>query len=99
MKARTIGLGTIRSGLDQDICIDFESSEGLERGIKIQSGFARKSYRSHVLLAACHSEDLAVERTSRGLFTDALLKTLKHIGIDKLKYTTLLDRMPPLGDW
>ena len=81
--------------LDQHI-IDFETSEGLGRGTKFHAGFAHKGLMSHVLLAACHSDELAFERTSGGLFTDALLKTLKHIGFDKLTYTTLLDLMPTL---
>ena len=75
----------------------FESSKGLERGIKVHSGFARKGLRSHVLLAACRSQELAYERTMRGVFTVALLKTLMDIGIDNLTYATLFDRMPPLS--
>ena len=77
----------------------FKSSDSEARGlvgraIEAKSGFALDS---HVLLAACHSTEKAFERTGRGLFTDALLKTLKFIGIDKLKYNTLLNQMPLLG--
>ena len=72
--------------------------EGSGRGIEIQSGFARRGLRSHVLLAACRPLELAYERTSRGVFTVALLKTLVNIGIDKLTYATLFDHwMPPLS--
>ena len=63
----------------------------------MHSGFSRKGLRSHVLLAACRSQELAYERTSRGVFTVALIKTLKDIGVDKLTYATLFDRMPPLS--
>ena len=64
----------------------------------VYSGFAREGLRSHVLLAACHSQDFAYERTGRGVFTVALLETLMKIGIDKLTYATLFDvRMPPLS--
>ena len=69
----------------------------VERGATVKSGFARKGLRSHVLLAACQSQESAYERTSsqRGVFTLALLDTLIAIGIDKLTYATLFDlRMP-----
>ena len=67
------------------------------RGTEVHSGFARKGLRSHVLLAACRSQELAYERTSRGVFTVALLETLVSIGIDKLTYATLLGQMPLLS--
>ena len=66
----------------------------------VHSGFAREGLRSHVLLAACHSDGAAYERKSRGVFTVALLETLMkpEIEIDKLTYATLFDvRMPPLS--
>ena len=95
-RARAIEVGSVPSNLDQDIWGD---SECLERGTEVHSGFARKGLRSHVLLAACHSQESAYERTSRGVFTVALLETLMHpnIGIDKLTYATLLDQIPPLS--
>jgi hypothetical protein len=100
-KARAIDVKYVPSDLDQDIWIGFESSKdsGLYsgRGTEVLSSSARKGLRSHVLLAACHSQELAYERTSRGVFTVALLETLMKIGIDKLTYATLLDRMPPLS--
>jgi hypothetical protein len=68
-----------------------------ERGVEVHSGFARKGLRSHLLLAACHSLELAYERTNRGVFTVALLKILMDIGFDKLTYATLLGQMPPLS--
>ena len=49
------------------------------------------------VLVACQSRELAYERTNRGAFTVALLKTLVDIGVDKLTYATLFDRMPPLS--
>ena len=53
---------------------------------------------SHVLLAACHSNGVAYERTSRGVFTVALLETLMKFGVNKLTYASLIDvRMPPLS--
>ena len=87
-------MGNVPSNLDKDI---WESSEsmGLGRGTEVHSGFARKGLRSHVLLAACRSQELAYERTSRGLFTVALLKTLMDIGIGKLTYASLFDQWMP----
>ena len=93
-----IDVGNIPSDLDQDIWIDFETSNNPERGTEVHSGFACKGLRSHVLLAACHSQEKAYERTSRGVFTVALLKTLVEVGIDKLTYATLFNHwMPPLS--
>ena len=93
-KARGIDVGNIPpSNLDEDIWSAFEWSG---RGTEVHSGFARKGLRSHVLLAACHSQELAYERTSRGVFTVALLKTLMDNGIE-LTYATLFDRMPLLS--
>ena len=98
LKARDIDVENVPSNLDQDIWNVFESSSGSERGTEVHSGFARKGLKSHVLLAACRSQELAYERTSRGAFTVALLKTLTDIGIDKLTYATLFDHwMPPLS--
>ena len=101
-KARAIDLGNVKvpSNLDQDIWSVFESSKDLEfeRGTMVHSGFAREGLRSHVLLAACHSDGVAYERTSRGVFTVTLLETLMKIGINKLTYANLFDvRMPPLS--
>ena len=102
-KARAIDVGNVPSDLDKDIWSVFESSSkprSLERGTKVHSGFARKGLRSHILLAACRSHELAYERTtrSRGVFTMALLETLIDVGIDKLTYATLFSHwMPPLS--
>ena len=92
---RGIDVGNIPSDLDQDVWSGFDS-ENVERGSQVHSGFARRGLRSHVLLAASRAEELAYERTSRGVFTVALLKTLKDVGIDKLTYASLLQRMPHL---
>ena len=97
--ARGVDIRNVPPNLDKDIWSVFESSNDQleERGTKIHSGFARRGLRSHVLLAASRSQELAYERTSRGVFTVALLKTLVDIGIDKLTYASLFDRMPALS--
>ena len=97
LKARRIHVGKVPSNLDQNIWSVFESSDVRQRGVVVHSDFARKGLRSHVLLAACRPQELAYERTSRGVFTVALLETLVKFGIDKLTYATLFHlRMPPL---
>ena len=70
----------------------------MERKTEVHSGFAHKGLRSHILLAACHSQGSAYERTSRGLFTVALLDTLVDCGINNLTYATLLSQMPRLSN-
>jgi hypothetical protein len=91
-EARGIDVENLSPKLDENIWIDF-----VERGVEVPSGFLRKGLRSHVLLAACHSEKSAYERTSRGVFTVALIDTLADIGINNLTYTTLLGQMPTLS--
>ena len=62
----------------------FESSNGLERGTEVNASFIHSGLRFHVLLAACGSEESAIEHKSRGLFTQRLLEALPIFEIDKL---------------
>ncbi|KAG8679082.1 hypothetical protein FRC09_019273 [Ceratobasidium sp. 395] len=62
----------------------------------ISKGFANQDLRSHVLLAACGSEELAYETDGIGDFTAALLKTLKQFGADKTTYKGCIERLPTL---
>ena len=82
---RGIDVGNVPSDLDEGIWSS--------RGIEVHSGAARKGLISHVLLAASRSQGSAFER----VFTVALLKILVGIGIDRLTYTTLFDRILPLS--
>ena len=93
---RGIDAGHVPSDLDRDFWIDFESSQSSGRGTEVNAGFAQHGLRSHVLLAACGSEELALEYKSRGLFTQRLLEALTTFEIDKLTYTGLIQRMPRL---
>ena len=68
----------------------------LGRGTEVNAGFTHGGLRSHVLLAACGSEESAIELGSRGLFTQRLLEALTTFEIDKLTYAGLLQRMPRL---
>lgn len=51
---------------------------------------------SHVLLAACRSDEVAGEERGRGLFSQALLETLRAVGAEKLTYVDLRRRLPDL---
>jgi hypothetical protein len=93
---RGIDAGNIPSELDRDVWIDFESSKGSERGTDVKVGFTHGGLRSHVLLAACSSQESAIEQKSRGLFTQGLLDVLTNSEIDKLTYAGILKRMPRL---
>ena len=103
----------VPSGLDENIWSVSESSRGSEPGRESQdsssdskrsersavvhSGSAFMGLRSHVLLAACHSEEFAEELMNRGVFTKALFETLENVGIDNLTYAALIARMPDLS--
>lgn len=63
------------------------------RGSRTVPGFARKGLSSHVLLAACNQKEEAQERLGRGRFSKALMHALVDVGVDKLTYASLLDRM------
>ncbi|QRW26007.1 ICE-like protease (caspase) p20 domain protein [Rhizoctonia solani] len=49
---------------------------------------------SHVHLAACGSEEKAYEEDGRGVFTVALLKSIRAHGVDKLTYHNLVKSLP-----
>ena len=88
--------GKISPELDRHLWIGFESSKGLERGTDVNADYTHRGLKSHVLLAACGSEESAIERKGRGLFTQGLLDTLRTSEIDKLTYARLLQRIPLL---
>ena len=94
---RGIDVGNIPP--DQDVWVDFESLKVSGRGIEVNANFTHGGLRSHVLLAACGSEESALEQSSKGVFTQKLLDTLTTYEIDKLTYADLLQRMPRLPRW
>ncbi|KAF8150599.1 caspase domain-containing protein [Crassisporium funariophilum] len=71
-------------------------AESDTRGVAISRGFLQSGLRSHVLLAACKSDERAREVKSSGDFTKALLYTLNTMSIDKITYTDLIEELPPL---
>ncbi|KAH0832379.1 hypothetical protein J3R83DRAFT_13411 [Lanmaoa asiatica] len=72
--------------------ISIGTSGEVEQG-KLLLVSAYHGLQSHVLLAACGEKELAYEHEGRGLFTTALLETLKNCAIDDLTYSAVLERI------
>ncbi len=53
----------------------------------IKSGFSNSVWGSHILLAACRCNEYAREEDEQGIFTGALLKSLKHFASGDLPPT------------
>ncbi|KAG8797605.1 hypothetical protein FRC17_007700, partial [Serendipita sp. 399] len=53
---------------------------------------------SHVLLAACASNQNAIEDHGRGIFTQTLLKTITVLGIKHTTYAHLIKQLPQIPD-
>ncbi|KIM78109.1 hypothetical protein PILCRDRAFT_603746 [Piloderma croceum F 1598] len=89
-ETRTVKLASnMPVNLDQKVWSD----SGASRATEIAPGFARTGLRSHVLLAACSSTETAKETGGRGVFTKALLTLLRRHGVEKLRYSDVLQRM------
>ena len=69
---------------------DFLRNTGKGRGY-------RRIPETHVLLAACREDQTAREQNSGGLFTSALLDTLKTNRFDTIAYKDLILRLPNIG--
>jgi hypothetical protein len=52
---------------------------------------------SHIHLAACGSREEAWEEHGRGVFTVALLKSIRASGVDKISYRNLMISLPMLS--
>ncbi|KAG9123528.1 hypothetical protein FRC07_014828 [Ceratobasidium sp. 392] len=82
--------------LPASIDLDILPKKSEARHAVVAKGFAYQELRSHVLLAACGSQELAYETDGAGDFTAALLKTLKEYGADKTTYKGCIQRLPVL---
>ncbi|KAF8182905.1 caspase domain-containing protein, partial [Pholiota molesta] len=67
------------------------------RGIRVASDYVASGQRSHILLAACRSNEYAREANNRGVFTQALLQVLPGLDISTITYKELLKRIPHLS--
>ncbi|KZS99633.1 uncharacterized protein LAESUDRAFT_718559 [Laetiporus sulphureus 93-53] len=85
---------TIPLHLDEGIWADGEDSSN--RGTEFVAGFANAGLRSHVLISACSSREVAMEENGRGIFTSALLEILSAFGVDQLTYSEIPQRIPAL---
>ncbi|PPR00906.1 hypothetical protein CVT26_015516 [Gymnopilus dilepis] len=63
------------------------------RGSRPAPLYEHGGLKSHILLAACGSLELAVESNGRGNFSSALLNLLKRVPPDELRYCELLGKM------
>ncbi|PPQ85603.1 hypothetical protein CVT25_012510 [Psilocybe cyanescens] len=68
--------------------IDRENSQGSKTGRYSHSGL-----KSHMLLAACASNEKAHEHQDGGLFSTALLNLFRTVPLDQLRYCDILPRM------
>lgn len=58
--------------------------------------FVHAAFNSHILLAACGIDEDANEANGSGVFTSALLQTLKQVIGEHLSYRQLMTRIPDL---
>lgn len=82
--------------LPKDLDAKLLTGDGNTRGVKLAAGFLNHGLESHVLFAACNSNEVAREAKGRGAFTTALLATLATVCTDKISYTDLLRRIDAL---
>jgi hypothetical protein len=81
---------TIPPDIDSDLWTD------ASRDINVPKDFKYHGMRSHVLLSACSSGENAMEVDKRGVFTQALLATLRSFGVQNLTYRLAIERLDPL---
>jgi hypothetical protein len=73
---------------------DHEILFGDGRATAISSQYESHGLQSHVLLAACMTNQTAKELEGRGLFTSELLKLLRVAGTENITYRELIARLP-----
>jgi hypothetical protein len=91
-RTRTIRIAKpLPDDVDQDIFRRWGA-----RATSVPSPFQYTGAASHVLLAACAANERAIEEEGRGIFTLALLNTIKDVGYQNLTYAEIIRRLPPL---
>ncbi|KAG8754566.1 hypothetical protein FRC14_004946 [Serendipita sp. 396] len=81
--------------IPNDLDIDIWGTSMANR-VKIPPEFKYLGSASHLLLAACASNQSAMENNGRGVFTQALLETITTLGVENLTYATLIKHLPDL---
>jgi len=59
----------------------------------------RGDLKSHILIAACSSSELAKEVNGHGSFSSALLKLLYSISPDEIRYSDILNYMDMIPEY
>jgi hypothetical protein len=80
------------SDVDEDIF-----KRGRAPSTAVPNLFQYNGAASHVLLAACAANELAIEEEGRGAFTRAFLDTITKIGYRNLTYADVIRRLPRLN--
>lgn len=62
-------------------------------------GYFQGGTRSHVLLAACGAEEMAMEENDRGIFTTALIQKLEANGANRVSYAELIHQIGSLSGY
>lgn len=76
--------------------VEFVSLDGNRSAVTAEA-HSMKGGASHVSLAACRTHESAFEKKGRGVFTKALIETLRTFGPGKLTYRELVRSMPELS--
>ena len=63
------------------------------RGSGVSSDLLHGGLKSHILIAACSSSELATEADGRGNFSTAFLKLLRSTSPDEIRYSDILTYM------
>lgn len=88
--------------LHNKICDNLNKDEvkdviGAARGSYIPTGFSYVGSKSHMLLAACKSTEVALESDGRGHFSTKFLELLSNKRPDKLKYCDVISNLAIKG--
>ncbi|THU96129.1 hypothetical protein K435DRAFT_893462, partial [Dendrothele bispora CBS 962.96] len=83
----------IMSTIDQELLREIPDED---RQVIISKGFEKTGAASHVLLAACSSNQTAVEHGGRGRFTFALTSLLRSFDLNAMTYQDAISRMDDL---
>ncbi|PVF95453.1 hypothetical protein CPB86DRAFT_590535 [Serendipita vermifera] len=86
---------TITGPLPDDVDQDIFERRGT-RSTAVPKGFQFSGVASHVLLAACASNERAIEEGGRGVFTRVFLDTVTRMGHKNLTYSELIRHLPIL---
>ncbi|KAF8605216.1 hypothetical protein BDV93DRAFT_572816, partial [Ceratobasidium sp. AG-I] len=85
----------IPTNIDADI-LSYKLSHELDTCSRCPEPLLNTNQSSHIFYAACGSAEKAWEQEGRGVFTVALLKTIRKSGVDRITYRNLMTSLPIL---